>query len=592
MAPPPTSLAPRPERVFDGIGITHAIALGHVYVIDLDLIPAPVRHIDADEVAGEVARFNDTVEAALGEVDILLAQEKREHGEDSDAEIILLLEAHRAMLDGSRLIRGTRARIENEKLAAESAVEAEVAVLAAQFRGLSDRYIADRIDDVAAVGRRLVRRLIDCPAMSLAAVPVGGIVLARDLTPAETALLEPDRIGGVVTVHGGAAGHTAVVTRGLGMPAVLGVAESILSVAVSGARIIVDGVDGRVVVNPTDETWDHYADKLRALEDERAVLASLVAAPATTRDGHDIVLRANLEQPRDAASIRAAGADGIGLFRTEFLFMNRATLPSEDEQYDAMASVVDAMQGGEVTFRTLDIGGDKMAAALDRHLQDAANPALGLRAIRLSLKYPDLLRTQFRAILRAGAHGPVRILLPMVTTADEVIRAREIFDQSWAELLVEGATLPARQPPMGTMIEIPAAALSADSLAAVSDFFALGTNDLVQYTVAIDRGNDQVSDLYNPLNPAVLRLIQFAVEAGRRAGLTISICGEMGADPRLTALLLGLGIREISVGAASVARVKRRIRELSLVQAEAHAGEVLMQYDPATIRALVAAFNA
>lgn len=588
---PPSSIV-RPERVFDGIGITHAIALGHVYVIDLDLTPAPVRHIGAGETAAEISRFDETVDAALGEVDALLHNERQEHGEDSDSEIILLLEAHRAMLAGSRLIRGARARIAGEHLAAESAVEAEVAALAAQFRSLSDRYIADRIDDVAAVGRRLVRRLIDCPAMSLAAVPADGIVLARDLTPAETALLEPDRIGGVVTVHGGAAGHTAVVTRGLGMPAVLGVAESILSVAVSGARIIVDGMGGRVIVNPSDETWGVYSDKLRTLEDERAILESLTTAPATTADGYDIILRANLEQPRDALSIRAAGAQGIGLFRTEFLFMNRATLPTEDEQYAAMAGVVDAMQGQEVTFRTLDIGGDKMAAALDRHLEDAANPALGLRAIRLSLKYPDLLRTQFRAILRAGAHGPVRILLPMVTEADEVLRAREILEQSWAELKGEGAKLPAQMPPLGTMIEIPAAALSADSLAAVSDFFALGTNDLVQYTVAIDRGNDQVSDLYNPLNPAVLRLIQFAVEAGRRAGLTVSICGEMGADPRLTALLLGLGIHEISVGAASVGRVKKRIRELSLVRAQAHAADVLMQYDPATIRALVAAFDA
>lgn len=589
--PPQSLLAARSERLFDGIGITHAIALGHVYVIDLDLTPPPLRHIEADEVADETARFEETVRAALDEIDALLHRERQEQGDDSDSEILLLLEAHRAMLAGSRLVRGTRARIAAEKLSAESAVEAEVAALAAQFRSLSDRYIAERVDDVAAVGRRLVRRLIDCPSMPLAAVPAGGIVLARDLTPAETALLEPDRIGGIITVHGGAAGHTAVVARGIGMPAVLGVNEAILNIAVSGARIIVDGVDGRVIVNPSDETWDLYNAKHRLLEDERAVLASLVAASATTTDGHDILLRANLEQPRDAATITAVGAQGIGLFRTEFLFMNRATLPSEDEQYQAMAGVVDAMQGEEVTFRTLDIGGDKMAAALDRHLEDAVNPALGLRAIRLSLKYPDLLKTQFRAILRAGAHGPVRILLPMVTTADEVVRARAILDEAWAGLASEGARLPTQRPAVGTMIEIPAAALSADSLAAVSDFFALGTNDLVQYTVAIDRGNDQVSDLYNPLNPAVLRLIQFAVEAGRRAGLTVSICGEMGADPTLTALLLGLGIREISVGAASVGRIKKRIRELSLRDAEAHANEVLMQYDPAVIRALVAQNN-
>lgn len=588
---PPTSQLARIERIFDGIGITHAIAMGQVYALDLDHAAAPQRHIDASEVADEQARLDETVAAALAEVDALLAAERKESAGEDDSEIILLLEAHRAMLAGSRLVRGARARIDSDKLAAESAVEVEVAALAAQFRALSDRYIADRIDDVAAVGRRLVRRLIDCPSMSLADVPAGGVVLARDLSPAETALLDPARIGGIVTVHGGAAGHTAVVARGLGLPAVLGVPDAILSIAVTGARIIVDGVAGRVIVNPQDATWAEYQDKQRALEDDTAVLASLVTAPAVTTDGCDIYLRANLEQPRDAAAIAGAGADGIGLFRTEFLFMNRATLPCEDEQYTAMASVVKAMQGREVTFRTLDIGGDKMAAALDRHLGDAANPALGLRAIRLSLKYPELLKTQFRAMIRAGTFGPVRILLPMVTTADEIMRARAVLDATWDELKAEGAALPAVKPPLGTMIEIPAAALSADSLAAVSDFFALGTNDLVQYTVAIDRGNDQVSDLYNPLNPAVLRLMQFAIEAGRRAGLTVSICGEMGADPKMTALLLGLGIREISVGAASIGRVKRRIRELSLANAQAHADQVLMQYDPAAIRDLVADFN-
>ncbi len=585
----PSSVA-RPMRIFDGIGITHAIARGEVYVLEGDATPAPLRSIGASDVAAEQARFDATVAAAIGEIDALLTQERHKGGDD-DSEIVLLLEAHRAMLAGSRLVRGARARIETALVSAESAVEAEVAALATQFRTLSDRYIANRVDDVMTVGRRLVHRLMGCPVLPIAAVPAGGILLARDLTPAESARLDPTHIGGLVTAHGGAAGHTAVVTRGLGIPAVLGVSDAVLGVAVTGARIIVDGIEGRVILNPDDAVWQAYGDRLRELEDETAVLASLVATGATTTDGHDITLRANLEQPRDVAVITAAGADGIGLFRTEFLFMNRPTLPDEDEQYRAMAAVVSALKGQQVTFRTLDIGGDKVAASLDRHLEDAANPALGLRAIRLSLKYPDLLKTQFRAMLRAGAHGPVRVLLPMVSTVDEVTRARAIYEDAWRSLKAEHASLPDDLPPLGTMIEIPAAALSADSLAEVSDFFALGTNDLVQYTVAIDRGNDQVSDLYNPLHPAVLRLMQFAIEAGRRAGLTVSICGEMGADPRLTALLLGLGIREISVGAASVPRIKRRIREISLRAAEEHAEAVLMQSDPEVIRALVAAYT-
>lgn len=576
----------REEEIFPGIGITHALAIGRAYVIDMETAPPPRLQLDEGDIATEETRFDAAVAEALAEVESLLADAQRDSGDqnssEGNSEIALLLEAHRAMLDNSRLVRGARRRIAQEKITAESAVEAEVQSLGAQFRALSDRYIAARIDDVAAVGRRLVRRLMNCPVTPITAVPHDGIVIARDLTPAETVLLDPARVGGVVTVYGGAAGHTAVVTRGMGLPAVLGVHERILHAAV-GAVVIVDGVAGRVIVNPTPETLAQAEADCRVLEDERAILASLTAAPAMTTDGLEIALRANLEQPRDVAAIRTAGADGIGLFRTEFLFMNRATLPSEDEQYVAMATVVKAMTGQPVSFRTLDIGGDKMTASLDRHLGDAVNPALGLRAIRLSLKYPELLKTQFRAILRAAAHGPTRIILPMVTLASEVVTARALLQECWQELTAEGVALPSRLPPVGTMIEIPAAALSADSLAAVSDFFALGTNDLVQYAVAIDRGNDQVAHLYNPLHPAVLRLIHFTVEAAKRAGLPVSICGEMGADPRLTPLLIGLGIREISVGAASIGRIKKRIREVSYAAAEAHALDVLMQSDPAEI---------
>lgn len=580
---PPHS-TPRSEEIFEGIGITHAIAIGRAYIIDMETSPAPRVQLDAVDIPAEAARFEAAVAASLAEVERLLLEAKLSDVDEGNSEIALLLETHRAMLDNSRLIRGVRRRIAEENLAAESAVEAEVTSLAAQFRALSDRYIAGRIDDVAAVGRRLIRRLMDSPVTPITAVPQDGIVIARDLTPAETALLDPTRIAGIITVHGGAAGHMAVVARGLGLPAVLGLTERILHTATGAAVVIVDGVMGRVIVHPSQATLATYQDTIRQLEDEKAVLASLAGAPAVTTDGADIALRANLEQPRDVRGIIAAGADGIGLFRTEFLFMNRITLPSEDEQFTAMAEVVRALQGAPVSFRTLDIGGDKMTASLDRHLGDAANPALGLRAIRLSLKYPDLLKTQFRAMLRVAALGPVRIILPMVTSAAEVIAAREVLQLAWQELTAEGAKLPRQLPQVGTMIEVPAAALSADSLAKVSDFFALGTNDLVQYAIAIDRGNDMVAHLYDPLHPAVLRLIHFTLEAARRAGIPVSICGEMGADPRFTELLIGLGIREISVGAASVPRVKRRIRELSLIAAQVHAADVLAQSDPAEIR--------
>jgi phosphotransferase system enzyme I (PtsI) len=381
------------------------------------------------------------------------------------------------------------------------------------------------------------------------------------------------------------------MARSLGLPAVLGLPEAILEGTSHGHLVIVDGIEGKLILDPAPATLEAYERKQALLAADRAALLAVSALPSVMKDGTEIALRSNLEIPREVEAIKSSGAQGIGLFRTEFMFMNRPTLPTEDEQFEAMAGVVKQMDGESVTFRTLDIGGDKLAESMGEYMAAAANPALGLRAIRLSLKEPQLLKTQFRAILRAGALGPVKILLPMVTTADEVEKARAMLRECYKALQKEKAAIPAKIPPMGTMIEIPAAALSADGIAAVSDFFALGTNDLVQYTVAIDRGNDQVAALYNPLNPAVLRLIEFTVEAARRVGIPVSICGEMGADPKYTALLVGLGIREFSVGFSSVPRIKQRIREISLEQAEEHAQEVMNQYEPDRITELVNGFR-
>lgn len=587
----------RAPSTFSGIGVSHGIAIGDAYVVQVDQPHVEKRGLEPGETEGEVARFDAAVVRAREDIEALRRRMDSQPAAQGDVEgqaceeITLLLDAHLAMLSGSRLIRGVQARIRRDQVNAEAAVTAEVAALAQQFRALDDQYIAARIDDVAAVGQRLVRILLNLPYMSLSSVPPGGIVIAKELSPADIAQIDPRHFGGIVTVHGGAAGHTAVVARSLGLPAVLGVPARLLEKAAGGCRAIVDGISGQVILCPDAETEQVYAARLAALESENSDLSATAGLPAVTTDGAAITLRANLELPREIDAIRACGADGIGLFRTEFMFMNRDSLPGENEQFEAMAEIVQRMEGRSVTFRTLDIGGDKLIRALGPAIAEAANPALGLRAIRLSLREPALLKTQMRAICRAGYFGPVRILLPMVTLADEVERARRILRDSWKELQAEGMALAAEMPPLGTMIEIPAAALSADSLAAVSDFFALGTNDLVQYTVAIDRGNDQVAALYNPLHPAVLRLMKFAVEAGTRAGLSVSICGEMGADPRYTALLIGMGIREISVGHAGVARVKRRIRGLSLAAAETHARQVLDQYDPAAIESLVAQFN-
>jgi len=576
----------RREKILRGIGVSHGIAIGPAFLVQVDRPHVPEWKVPPQDIAAEQARFQQSVMTAQNELGEL--KEKSAALPDTAAEEIgLLLDAHLAMLSGSRLVRGVIKRIADEGINAEAAIEHVMQELTDQFRALRDKYIAARIDDVEAVSNRLIRILMNLPYIALDSVPPGGIVLAKEISPADTAVMDPKRFAGIATVHGGAAGHTAVMARSLGIPSVLGLDPDMLDHSGHGGMAIVDGVAGVLILNPSEATLAEYRARQQALQNARADLDKIIALPAQTSDGEVISLRANLELPRDVQSIVQSGADGIGLFRTEFLFMNRSTLPSEDEQFDSMADVVRAMQGKSVTFRTLDIGGDKIARALGPWIAEATNPALGLRAIRLSLKQPQLLTDQFRAMLRAAALGPVRVLLPMVTTAEEVEQAAQLLRRCHADLKAEGAAVPDALPPLGTMIEIPAAALSADSLAAVSDFFALGTNDLVQYTVAIDRGNDQVAALYNPLNPAVLRLIEFTLEAARRAGIPVSICGEMGADPRYTPLLLGLGLREFSVGSAALPRIKQRIRSLSLAEAQAHARLVMDQYDPAHITAIV-----
>ncbi len=578
------------EIVLKGLGVSHGIATGPAYLVQIEHPEPPEYALEPGQTEAEAARFDAAVRQAQQE---LFALKRKSTGLPGDAaeEIALLLDAHMAMLSGSRLVRGVRARILKDQINAESAIRREIDSIAGQFNRIKDTYIAARGEDVRNVGYRIIRILMNVPFLSLDDVPPGGIVLALEISPAETALLDPRRFSGIATVHGGVTGHTAVMARSLGLPAVLGLERKALESLHHGAPAIVDGIGGKLILNPTEATQRHYERRMQDLKADKATLDKLTRQPAVTTDGTEIVLRANLELPRETDNLPASGANGIGLFRTEFMFMNRDTVPSEEEQFETIVEVVRAMKGAPVTFRTLDIGGDKLARALGAHLNASANPALGLRAIRLSLKEPHLLEAQFRAILRAGYFGPVRILLPMVTTAAEVEEARIILHKCHDALKKEKTPMAADMPPLGTMIEIPAAALSADSLAAVSDFFALGTNDLIQYTVAIDRGNDQVASLFNPLNPAVLRLMEFSIQAGLRAGIPVSICGEMAADPKLTALLIGLGIREMSLGFSSLPRIKQRIRSLSIAQAENHAKYIMDQYDPDRIIQIVNSFR-
>jgi phosphotransferase system enzyme I (PtsI) len=578
------------ERRLEGLGISPGIAIGPAFVSD-DAIAVPEYQLEVHQVEPELQRFAAAVALSVkqlrklkGKVEGLPGTAKEEAG--------YLLDAHLHMLANSRLVRGVERRIRSDRINAERAVMDEIAQVAESFAEMGDAYLAARIDDIRVVGTRVVRNLTKTPYASIQKLPEGTVILAEELTPADTALMDPRRIAGFTTVLGGAESHTAIMARALNLPAVLGVA-GLLEQVESGDIAIVDGSEGAVILNPTPATVARYEAKGEELARESRQLHRLRRLPAVTRDGAEIVLQANLELPRELDQANEAGAEGIGLLRTEFLYMNREDLPDEDEQYEAYANLVRGMDGKTVTIRTLDIGGDKLAAPLAKMLPaDAANPALGLRAIRLSLKERRLLDAQLAAILRAAVHGPVRILLPMISSVGELKKVRDALAQVVRRLKRRGTRLPPQLPPLGVMIEIPGAALAADALAAAADFFSIGTNDLIQYTLAIDRGDEAVAHLYNPLHPAVLRLIQFSVQAALRAKKPVCLCGEMAGDPRYTALLLGLGITELSMAPANISRVKQRIRALDLVAASRRASAIMDQLDDSRIASLLDDFNA
>jgi len=576
-------------RVLTGLGVSIGIAIGHAHVVESGTPQVPEYAVAPDQVEGERGRFTEAVAKSRKQIRKLKA--KAEQITDAAAEEIgYLLDAHLAMLTNSRLTRGVERRITEQLQNAEAAVQAEISAIAHSFNRSGDQYLAARGADIRELGARLVRNLLQFEYQALAHLPEGSILIAEELSPAETALLDPTRVAGFAAVLGGAEGHTAIMARSLGIPAVLGV-DGLIGAIEPNDLIVIDGFGGKVLINPDPDTLATYQQRREDRERERERLKALVRLPALTRDGTVIGMLVNLELPRELPAAVEAGAAGIGLLRTEFIFLNRTTLPTEEEQYEVLRDIVEGMAGRPCTLRTLDVGGDKMAPVLGGRFGDPANPALGLRAVRLGLREPKLLEAQLAAMLRAGAHGPIRILLPMITTVSEVVKVREILHVVARRLKRRGVRFADPLPAVGVMIEIPGAALSADALAQVADFFAIGTNDLTQYTLAIDRGDEQVASLYDPLHPGVLRLIHFTVEAALRARLPVSVCGEIAGDPRFTALLLGLGVRELSMAATKIPFVKRRIRLLNLNSATRRAQAIMEQSDQTRIALLLDDFN-
>lgn len=578
----------RGERVLEGLAVGTGIAIGIVHRHNSRAVgQVRERRIPAAKVRTEQHRVLQAAADAAGRIESLQGRAKRMAGAAGE-EVGYLLEAYQQMLSGSRLVRGVQKRIATDRINAEAAVMKEIGLMAEAFAAMDDQYLAARIDDIREVGRRLVESLGKAASTGLEDLPANAVIVADELSPADTALLDPKRVAGLATVLGGVESHTAIVARSLGLPAVVAPQE-LLSATVSGDEIILDGTAGKIIVNPSAGTLVRYRKRRAVFLRSQQSLRKLKTVPAVTRDGFRVHLHANMELPSEVAGVLASGAEGIGLFRSEFMFMNRPDLPSEEEQFKELSQVVRKMNGRPVTVRTLDVGADKLGDAIG--LKPGPNPALGLRAIRFSLSRRKLLLAQLSAIMRASVFGPVRILLPMVCTVEEIKQVRRALARVGAALKRKGIRIADPPPPLGVMIEIPGAALAADALAAEADFFALGTNDLTQYTLAIDRTDEQVAYLYNPLHPAVLRLIQFTAEAASAARIPVSVCGEMAGDERMTPILLGFGITELSMNPASLPRVKKRILELNLAAISATVRRMTAESDPARLKSIVEALH-
>ncbi|GAB4144686.1 MAG: phosphoenolpyruvate--protein phosphotransferase [Sphingomonadales bacterium] len=568
-----------------GVGVSPGVAIGPAYVFDRGQLRVPQYPIGEAAVEREVARFN----GAVDDVRQALALVRERAGGLSGAaaeELGYLLDAHLQMLGESRLIRSVRAVIAAEKINAEAAIQASVDQVAADFARIGDPYLAARLEDIREVGRRLIMALTEHRNGDFTHAPPGAILIGDSVSPADVALMDRGRVAGLASGFGGAEGHAAIMARARGLPAVLGVPDLSRHVE-NGALVVVDGDAGRVIIAPDAETLALFEATRDRQRRQRAQLVRAAKGPAVTADGDEIQLYANIDQPEEIATALDMGAGGIGLMRSEFLYMNRSQTPSEEEQYRTYRAMVETMAGKPITLRTLDAGGEKLVSALRDHFAAAENPALGLRAIRLTLREKPLMETQLAAMLRAGWYGPLRILLPMVTTVDELRQVRAMMVKVARTLLRRGHKVPDPLPPLGAMIEVPAAALAADMLAQESDFLAIGTNDLTMYTLAVDRGNEQVADLYDPLHPAVLRLIQFSTAAARRAQIPVHLCGEMAGDPRLTPLLLGLGLRALSATPLALPAIKQRIRALGL-DACGQLAEDVLRGDPAALASVSA----
>lgn len=537
-----------------GTSVSKGIAIGTAHILEHGELEIPQKTIPPYMIQAEISRYQFALQVAAQQLKAI-----RDHIPISTpADIALFIDTHLLMLDDPMLKDVPVNIIKEKQCNAEHALQTQCDSIISVFQAMNDPYLRTRRDDVEHVVNRIQRVLLNQPSEHTKIIDnlKGQIIVADDLSPADTILMQHHDVIAIISEQGGPTSHTAILARSLNIPALVGVKNS-RKLINNGENIIIDSLANVVIVNPDNNTLKHYYDLQKQLQRKKIALNELKAKPANTRDRVKVSLHANIELPDDTSNVKKYSATGVGLFRTEFLFMNREELPDENEQYQAYSRVIKALKGMPVTIRTLDIGADKYLNF--DGTQNESNSALGLRAIRLCLRDPALFKPQLRAILRASVHGSVRLMLPMISNLNELLQVKSLIKECKQELKKQRIKYNSRLP-VGCMIETPAAALLAPSLAEHSDFFSIGTNDLIQYTLAIDRIDNDVSYLYDPLHPAVLKLISNTIKAGKKHGIPVSLCGEMAGDAQFTRLLLGMGLTEFSMHPSTLLEIKKIVR--------------------------------